>query len=314
MPRPSTTDEEFIALFNSLGATKTAALLGVKEDNIYKRRRRLEGKYDGPIIAPTKQASQSHNPARIELDVQSGVVLVGGDGHYWPGKAPTAHRAMVKFAKEMKPRALIYNGDAFDGSTISRFQDIGWEKNPNVAEELEAVSERLSELEQAVPRSCALTWNLGNHDMRYETRLASVAPQFRNIKGLHLKDHFPAWKGAWSTWINSEVVTKHRLKGGIHATHNNVLAAGKSIVTNHLHSLKVTPFSDYSARPRWGVDCGCLADPNGEQFVNYSEDAPKNHRAGFGVLTFHKGQLLWPELVHVFDENTVEFRGELHRV
>lgn len=311
MPAPSTSDREFLSLFAQYGATKLAEIIGVQESNIYKRRRRLETKY-GPVQAPT--ARKSENPARIELDIQSGVVLVGGDGHYWPGDNPTAHRAFVKFAKEMKPKTLIYNGDAFDGSTISRFPDIGWETNPNVAEELEAVTERLSELEQATPRGCTLTWNLGNHDLRYETRLAAVAPQFRNIKGLHLKDHFPAWKPAWSTWINGDVVIKHRLKGGIHATHNNVIAAGKTMVTNHLHSLKVTPYSDYHKRPRWGVDCGTLTDPNGRQFVNYSEDAPKNHRSGFAVLTFHKGQLLWPELVHVFDETNVEWRGELIRV
>ena len=302
-------DEEFIRLFTTHGASETARILGTQERGVYARRASLSRFF--PISAPTKAAHASHNPARIELDIPDGVVLVGGDGHYWPGKAATAHRAFVKFAKEMKPKAVIYNGDAFDGPTISRFPDIGWENNPSVAEELEAVQERLGEIEQATPKNCKLTWNLGNHDLRYETRLASVAPQFRKVKGFHLKDNFPVWKPAWATWINGEVVTKHRLRGGTHATHNNVIAAGKTVVTNHLHSLKVTPYSDYNNRPRWGVDCGCLADPNGDQFVNYSEDNPKNHRSGFGVLTFHKGQLLWPEVVHVFDENTVEFRGSL---
>jgi hypothetical protein len=248
---------------------------------------------------------------RAAIQVTNGIVLVGGDGHYWPGPASTAHRAFVKFIKDMKPKAIVYNGDAFDGASISRFPDIGWEKNPWVFEELEAVQDRLAEIEQAAPKGCFLTWNMGNHDLRYETRLAAVAPQYRNIKGLHLKDHFPRWVPAWSTWFNEKVVTKHRLKGGVHATHNNVIASGKTIVTNHLHSLKVTPYSDYSSRPRWGVDCGCLADPGGEQFVNYTEDAPRNHRSGFAVLTFFKGDLLWPELVHVYDGGHVEFRGNL---
>lgn len=258
--------------------------------------------------------SAKEYPHRACLEIKNGTVLVGGDGHYWPGLASTAHRAFVKFIKEMKPKAIVYNGDALDGATISRFADIGWEKNPWVSEELETVQERLGEIEMAAPRGCFLTWNMGNHDLRYESRLAAVAPQYRNVKGIHLKDHFPLWWPAWSTWFNGEVVTKHRLKGGVHATHNNVIASGKTIVTNHLHSLKVTPYSDYNDRPRWGVDCGCLADPNGEQFVNYSEDAPKNHRSGFAVLTFFKGRLLWPELVHVFDGKHVEFRGKIINV
>lgn len=305
-------DEDFIRSFKQVGAAETGRRYGMSERGVYSRRASLSRFFQ--IDAPTKAATAANNPARIELDIPDGIVLVGGDGHYWPGKASTAHRAFVKFAKEMKPRAIIYNGDAFDGPTISRFPDIGWESNPTVAEELEAVQERLGEIEQAAPRGCTLTWNLGNHDLRYETRLASVAPQFRKVRGFHLKDNFPVWKGAWATWINGDVVTKHRLKGGTHATHNNVIAAGKTVVTNHLHSLKVTPYSDYGDRPRWGVDCGCLADPNGEQFVNYSEDNPKNHRSGFGVLTFLKGRLLWPEVVHVFDANHIEFRGQLHKV
>ncbi len=305
-------DEEFIQLFTQQGATETARILKTSERGVYARRKSLERFV--PINAPTKAGTASNNPARIELSVPDGVVLVAGDGHYWPGKASTAHRAFVKFAKEMKPKAVVYNGDAFDGSTVSRFPDIGWENNPTVAEELEAVQERLGEIEQAAPKNCVLTWNLGNHDLRYEMRLASVAPQFRNIKGFHLKDHFPVWKPAWATWINGDVVTKHRFKGGTHATHNNVIGAGLSIVTNHLHSLKVTPWSDYRDRPRWGVDCGCLANPSGPQFVNYSEDNPHNHRSGFGLLTFYKGKLLWPELVHVFDDSHVEFRGDIIKV
>jgi hypothetical protein len=113
------------------------------------------------------------------------------------------------------------------------------------------------------------------------------------------------------------VVVKHRFKGGIHATHNNTLWAGKTIVTGHLHSLKVTPLSDYNGT-RWGIDTGTLADPasnteGGPQF-HYNEDNPQNHRSGFIVLTFKDGQLLWPEVCNVIDQNHVSFRGEVIRV
>lgn len=39
-----------------------------------------------------------------------------------------------------------------------------------------------------------------------------------------------------------------------------------------------------------------------------------NWRQGFAVLTYHKGRLLWPELVHVCGENEIEFRGRLHKI
>ena len=79
--------------------------------------------------------------------------------------------------------------------------------------------------------------------------------------------------------------------------------------------MKVTPFSDYNGT-RYGVDTGCLADPQGPQFLDYTEDNPKNWRSGFILLTFVDGKLLWPEIVAVstFKENHIEFRGKLIRV
>jgi len=133
-----------------------------------------------------------------------------------------------------------------------------------------------------------------------------VAPEYAQMHGVHLKDHFPRWRPCWSVWINDEVVVKHRYKGGIHATHNNTVNSGKTTVTGHLHSLKVTPFDDYNGT-RWGVDTGTLAEPNGPQFLNYMEDNPRNWRSGFVVLRFVRGRLLWPQLVSVLDQDTIDY-------
>lgn len=103
------------------------------------------------------------------------------------------------------------------------------------------------------------------------------------------------------------------MKGGIHATHNNTVSSGKTIVTGHLHSLKVTPFNDYNGE-RFGVDTGTLADAHGPQFVDYLEDNPTNWRSGFAVLTFNNGRLLWPELVHALAPDLVQFRGQVINV
>ena len=81
-------------------------------------------------------------------------------------------------------------------------------------------------------------------------------------------------------------------------------------MTGHLHSLKVTPLSDYNGT-RFGVDTGTLADPYGPQFTDYTEDNPTDWRSGFVVLTFRDSRLLWPEVVHVVAEGLAEFRGEL---
>jgi len=58
---------------------------------------------------------------------------------------------------------------------------------------------------------------------------------------------------------------------------------------------------------------GCVADKNHRAF-SYTEDSPLDWRSGFAVLTFRDGRLMYPELVTKWDSNTVQFRGELHKV
>ena len=273
--------------------------------------KRLNIEIKSPNFRPRPEKRKEY-PHRIELEIPDGHVLIGSDAHYWPGPPNIMHRAFVKFCKDFKPCAVIYNGDVIDGPQISRHPPIGWEKRPQLADEIDAAKERLHEVEQATFKARKI-WTLGNHDARFETRLATVAPEYAKIHGVHLHDHFNAWETAWAVWINDEVVVKHRFKNGIHAVHNSTMWAGKTMITGHLHSLKVTPFSDYNGT-RWGVDTGTLADPYGPQFTDYSEDSPKNHRQGFVLLTFVDRRLLWPELISLFDDEHVDFRGGVIKV
>jgi hypothetical protein len=267
------------------------------------------------ITPPTRgghvQQLDKH-PAVINLGIQDGHVLIGSDSHYWPGIVSTAHNAFLEFIREFKPKVIIKNGDEADFPTISRHAPIAWEKRPKVSEEVDNLKAMLGEIEK-LSGGARLLWPLGNHDSRFETRLATVAPEYANIHGVHLKDNFPKWEPCWATLINKDVVVKHRYKSGIHAPHNNTLWAGRTILTGHLHSLKVMPISDYNGT-RWGVDCGTMADPYGPQFYNYTELNPVNWRSGFILLTFVKGQLLWPEHVFVSAPGVVDFRGKLRNI
>jgi hypothetical protein len=203
------------------------------------------------------------------------------------------------------------NGDVMDFPRISRHDPLSWERQPEVKDEIEAAQDALHTFEKAAGRAKKY-WTFGNHDARYEMRLARDVPEYRGVKGMHLKDAFPLWEPCWSVWVN-DVVIKHRFpKGGTHSTTNNPLWAGKSTVQGHLHSAQVRPLTDYNGT-RYGVDTGCLAEPWGDQFT-YIEDGYRNWRSAFGVLTFYKGRLLYPELVMVYDTDRVEFRGEVIRV
>lgn len=314
-PRAKIPDVDFIKLFEELGPNALARKLGINKRAVFSRRENLELEYGRQITKPDQSQTRHgiKHAARIHFDILNGVVLVGSDAHIWPGPMTTAMRAFVKFCVDVKPKLVILNGDVVDLPQISRHSPIGWENHPTVEQEIKAAQDQLMQIEDAVPSNCKLAWTLGNHDARFETRLATVAPEYARIHGFHLKDHFPAWSGCWSTWINSDVVIKHRLKGGIHAPHNNTVQSGKHIVTGHLHSAKVIPWTDYNGT-RYGVDTGCLAEPGADAFVDYTEDGPLNWRSGFAVLTFHKSKLLPPELVTTWSRNEIVFRGEIQKV
>ena len=299
--------DAFRELFKKHGATKMAAILKCSERSIYRRRRVLERK--APIFPPKKEHLNKEYPHRATLTIENGTVIVGSDLHIWPGPASTALRAFKKFCKDLKPAAVILNGDVLDFPKISRHAAIGWEETPIPVDEIEAAQVHLYDIEQACGKAEKF-WTLGNHDARFESFIVQHAPQLQAIKGTSLMDHFAMWRWTWSCWINDDVVVKHRFKGGIHATHTNTLNSGKTMITGHLHSQKITPFTDYNGT-RYGVDTGCCADPNHAAFVNYTEDNPKNWTSGFLVLKFVHGQLLYPQLVTVWDADHVQYLGEV---
>lgn len=320
MAAAACSDQEFIRFFSELQSTgQVAKALGVAPQNVLRRRRAIEKKYS--IVLPQKDHRKAYNTATItddrievKMDIRDGVVIVAGDQHYWPGYVPTLHRAQILLCKKLKPVLVVNNGDAFDGASVSRFSDIGHETKPTVHQEIENLKDRLDEIVKASP-GAKHVWNLGNHCMRFETRLAAVAPQYANVQGMHLKDHFPAWIPAWFATINdgepSHTEIRHREKGGIHAGYNNALHSGVSIVTGHDHRADVVRFDDRRGY-RYAIRTGMLADScRDPSFVNYLEGRKVNWQSAFVVLTYRNGRLMCPEHCWRVDDETVEFRGEL---
>ena len=319
--KPSTTDDEFIALWNKFTSVQALANhLQINVRNIQIRRKRIESKRGIKLVATAKNSPDAKifypaNGVRATTEIDSGVVLVASDCHYWPDVISTAHRAFVKLVKELKPKIVVINGDAFDGASISRHPAGGtWQSLPSVKQELEACQDRLEEIQKAAG-AAQLHFCWGNHDLRFNARLQQqVGDTFKGVMGMSLQEHFPLWRFSMSLMINDHTMIKHRYHNGIHAIYNNIIKSGTSMVTGHLHSLKVTPFTDYNGS-RYGVDTGTLSPVDADAFT-YSEDSPKNHRSGFAVLTFHEGKLMPPELCEVIDEEEglVYFRGQVIEV
>jgi len=316
--RSKITDAHFIELWNNLGSVSAVANhLGIDVRNAHHRRRKVELRQGVKLLgvarnSPDAKIVYPENGVRATAKIDSGVVMVASDCHYWPDIISTAHRAFVKLVKELKPKIVVINGDAFDGASISRHPAGGtWQSMPSVKQELEACQDRLEEI-QKVATGAQLHFCWGNHDLRFNARLQSqVGDTFKGVMGMNLAEHFPLWRFSMSLMINGDTMIKHRYHNGIHSIYNNILKSGANMITGHLHSLKVTPWTDYNGS-RYGVDTGTLAQVDADAFT-YSEDNPANHRSGFGVLTFHNGKLMPPELCEVIDEDEglVYFRGQV---
>lgn len=308
-------DTEFMECFKKHGSPQAVALeLGVHIRTVHSRRRSIENKYNINLAswrderAPAGRIVVPANRHRLEASLPDGVAIVFSDAHYWPGEPTTAHLALLEVCKQLKPKMVVANGDVYDGARISRHEPMytGTMQLPTAAQELDAVRERMDEIEKA-SKGAQRFWTIGNHDSRLHRYIVVNAPELSDMPGVTLWDYFNGWEHGWSLMVNGDVMIKHRYHNGIHAAYNNALKAGTSIVTGHLHRLCVTPWGDYRGR-RYGVDTGTLSDPDGDQYT-YLEGNPTPWCSGFAVLTFKDGLLLPPELCEVIDGHAY-FRGQ----
>lgn len=312
------TDDEFIAAWQRIGSPAgVARFFQMDIRQVYTRRNRLEDKY-GCVLNTNKNDNRGRPKVPIPKkgyraisENVRGAVVIGGDLHAWPGERSVAFAAFIELIKDLKPAMVIMNGDVFDGSRISRHPPGAWCQLPTVADELDAVKERLAEVEAAAPKGCPLVLPAGNHDTRFSSRLAMNAPEFVGVDGFDLADHLPSWQFCWSVWLNDHTVVKHRWHQGVHGAYNNVLKGGKNVFTNHTHRLHATMYADWNGL-RWGVECGTLSSfgPDNDKY-SYSEDAPQNWSEGFAVAHFEQntGMLLEPEFCRVLNGQAF-FRGE----
>lgn len=289
---------------------------------------RLERTRHGSVIASQRKGTnelgtfkRTLNGGRIMLDLQDGCVLIISDQHYHaPLGASISHRVALRLAKELKPWAIINNGDTLDLATISRWPvasllELG--QRPTIQEELKEAKTRLEEFEKLDFVKWRV-WNLGNHDARYESYIAQHADKLAGLSGMTLKERFAEWLPAWRTDIinkdgKPEVIIQHRFKGGMHAGQNNVLWSGTNYVTGHDHMLKAYPVTNVHGL-YWGIHAGTMAPIDSQLFLNYTEDRPKNWQEGFVILQFRGGKFIGPELVHCTPDGRAIFRGEVLQV
>ena len=313
MAKAGCTEEEFIAIWKRLGsATLVAQEVGISLRQTQERRRSIENRRG--ISLDTFNDQRSYKLLHAENKIRSianieGPVIVFSDAHFMPNETSVAFEALINVIKKIKPRMIIANGDILDGATISKYGPEGWQTKPTLKQELESVQYHMD----AIVKACKgleviLHRTIGNHDIRFEKRLAGLVPEYKDISGTTLSDHIPEWSVSWSVLVNENTMIKHRLQhSGIHSGYNNVLKAGVSTVSGHTHLLEAKGWGDYRGR-RWGVSTGMLADPKSQAF-DYIEDNPVPWCSGFAILSYdNDGRLLPPELCEVID-GVAYFRG-----
>lgn len=307
MAAPKLSIPEWISTYRGVHGSIAAMsrATGQPERTLHLRRARLER--DGlltPLVGGPGVETKWAYPKQRNYNFESGVVIVYSDAHYWPSEPPTvAFRALLKLCDALRPTVVIANGDLIDGAKISRFPSAGWAKLPSMKEELDYMQARQAEVVKAAPKA-KLFRTVGNHDLRLDRFFATSADQFEGLPGTRLADFLPDWPESYSVRINDTFV-KHRFRGGTHAGWNNVLNAGASIVTGHLHKLECKPIRGYRDARMWGVETGTISEhpadvpEEGSGPFEYGEDNPVNWACGFAVLTYYKGRLLPPEFCSV---------------
>ncbi len=313
MANPGLTDAQLVEAITAYevhgSEQKAATALGLSRPTFQHRLNTAKARG----IVPEHAGSYWTHEPHADHEIADGVVIVASDAHVWPFARSVSARALIEVTRELGSdvRLLVANGDFVDGARSNRHDPHGWNKRPTVKQEIEGVQALLHDWAMAAPRA-ERVYAVGNHDLNFERKLVSKANEFEGMPGFRLHDHFTGWDFAWACRINWEsrqpVMVKHRQAGGVHAGYNNAMKSGVTMVTGHTHQLEVKPYGDYRGR-RYGVQTGCLTDPNGPQF-EYQEMGYNSHCEGFAVLTFRDGELLTPELCEV-KRGRAWFRGRV---
>ena len=234
------------------------------------------------------------------IDVPPGdKVVLFSDAHYRPGLEPSsAYFALLDVIIDEKPSVVIDNGDSMDLPGISRHPRTTWDSEPTLLEEMQEAQYRHNAIELAA-HGATLYRNIGNHDLRFESKLVEKVPEYAGLHFTRVSDYFPKWAHHYSVTINKSMIVLHKWKGGLHAAYNNAKGAGISIATGHTHRLVSREVRCYSGSA-WGVECGTLANLDGPQF-RYTADTPLDWHPGFVILHVHE-QGIYPELIRVFKD------------
>lgn len=231
------------------------------------------------------------------------------DCHFWPFEhvePSDSFTLLLEYLKEKvqycnkhkKKLLVICGGDAFDGTTVSRYPKAGWIDLPSVAEELEACKWYMGEIYKVASKckDVEFFWIWGNHDERFDRLLANQAGMFEGVDGFSLVEHFPDWQFCQSLFLNNEYLFIHDIHGGKHAAYNNARTAATHVFTGHTHRLHSRRV-DFYKHHAIAIEGGTLANKASPCF-GYVKGNPLDWQEGFVTASIDNGRFAH-QLVYV---------------
>ena len=203
-----------------------------------------------------------------------------------PFEAPGALRFVEAVRRDFKiPKTAIFNV----GDEVDAYFGGMWEKDPNAAHtpssELEAARRRLAKWYAAFPE---MKLALSNHGQRWAKKASHAgipSALMRSYREILQAPPGWQWREHWTIAMTRRKV--HLFHGcgysGVNAYRQAALDKGTNVVFGHLHANAGIAHVVTDSKPRWGMNVGCLIDPQAYAFA-YGKDSKFKPWLGVGVV------------------------------
>lgn len=207
---------------------------------------------------------------------------------HFPWAHDRALRWVIDKVEKFRPRFVVQLGDLYDQYCFSRYP-----RNPNVMtpeNELKRGLQKARKMWQALVRASPESERfqlLGNHDVRFQKRLAERMPELQGILKLDVYG-FPGVKSLSSDREDVELRLKQQnvicLHGWMTQPGSHLDFFGKSVVFGHLHKPHlIHRLQRHGAPVLFELNCGHLADPRAPVF-EYGGTVRRKWELGFGLV------------------------------
>ena len=233
-----------------------------------------------------------------------------------PFEDPKTLDATLDFIKYWKPDNIILNGDIYDLYALSSHKKDA-RQSLEFQREIDAAHEFNAKLRKVAGKDCAILFNQGNHEARWEAYLARYAPEAQYAEHnrfetvYRLADHDIKYnRGVGGSYANTyigEVCVGHfpilRADSGASAK-AIVLKRFESIITHHSHRMgtfvKTTPKGRFIGQEG---GCLCTLTPDWTEAPDWEQ--------GFVILQTIKGKdRFWMDAIRVVN-GSILFDGRL---